>query len=46
MNREPHKWRTLALCDVHRSRMWQTVICLSVVVGMAVVYGLLILTAF
>jgi hypothetical protein len=32
-DRDPYKWRTLGLFGVYRSRLWQTVICLTVVVA-------------
>lgn len=40
MERQPYRWRTLGLFEVHRARMWQTIICAGIVtafVGMVAV---------
>jgi hypothetical protein len=39
-DREPHRWRTLALYDVHRARLWQGVICTAVILALIAVAAL------
>lgn len=40
-DREPYRWRTLGLYDIHRARMWQGVICTGVVAAFVGIIALI-----